>query len=46
LLSPYAKRIAIVGSPRRLARHESNTLGTSQNPCKGYVYKKLGRPVN
>jgi hypothetical protein len=26
LLSPYAKRIAIVGSPRRLARPESNTV--------------------
>jgi hypothetical protein len=32
LLSPYAKRIAIVGSPRRLARHENNTDRSAQNP--------------
>ena len=31
LLSPYANRIAIVGSPRRLARPENNTVNQMQN---------------
>jgi hypothetical protein len=41
LLSPYAKRIAIVGSPRRLARTENNTVWRAQNPQKRCVYKKF-----